>query len=174
MALIVEDGSARPDAEAFASVAFADGYFQSLGTPDAWANATEQDKEKALRHGAIYMESVYGNRWGGYRVIDTQSLSFPRDGMYDRNEFLVDSDIVPDPVKRANAELALRHLQGTELLPDRDQTGSVNMERIVVDVIEIETRNSAPTIEKPVFDSITMMIDRYFKTSRGMTRIRRA
>src|SRR5690606_27756416 len=92
MALIVEDGTGLPNAEAYISVADADSYFAKRGN-SAWAALTVDAKEVALRLGADYMAAVYGPRWCGERLTDTQALDWPRD-----------EQGVPEAVKRANAE----------------------------------------------------------------------
>lgn len=96
MALIVEDGTGMADAEAYISVADADTYFAARGNA-SWAALTTEAKEQALRLGADYMGAVYGPRWCGTRLTTTQALDWPRD-----------VEGVPEAVKRANAELAVR------------------------------------------------------------------
>lgn len=77
MALIVEDGTGLPDAEAYASVAFCDDYFAARGNT-AWAAMGTPTKEAALRLGCDYMEAVYAQQWAGRRTSATQALSWPR------------------------------------------------------------------------------------------------
>ncbi len=113
MALIVEDGSGLADAEAYISVADADAYFAARGN-EAWAALTTEKKEQALRLGADYMGQAYGPRWCGERATTTQALDWPRTGVCG-----VADDVVPVPVQRANAELAVRASTGTALLADQ-------------------------------------------------------
>ncbi|SRR5690606_1904871 len=115
MALIVEDGTGLPNAEAYISVADADSYFAKRGN-SAWAALTVDAKEVALRLGADYMAAVYGPRWCGERLTDTQALDWPRD-----------EQGVPEAVKRANAELAVRASAGVLLA---DQGAQVKSETV--------------------------------------------
>jgi hypothetical protein len=112
MAIVIEDGTGKADAEAYISVADADTYFAARGN-SAWAALTTEQKEQALRRAVDYMTAVYGQRWKGERSSTTQALDWPRDGVLG-----VASDVAPVPVQRANAELALRASAG-DLLADQ-------------------------------------------------------
>lgn len=115
MAIVIEDGTGLPNAEAYISVADADAYFAARGNA-AWAALTEAQKEQALRLGADYMGAEYGRRWCGKRLTDTQALDWPR-GV----------EGVPEAVKRANAELAVRASAGVLLA---DQGAQVKQETV--------------------------------------------
>lgn len=113
--LTVEDGSGLTDSEAYISVADADLYFSARGN-NAWAALAEPAKEAALRLSTDYMAAVYGPKWCGERLTETQALDWPR-----RVEG------VPVAVARANAELALRSLSGPLLA---DQGPAVKSETV--------------------------------------------
>lgn len=125
MALIVEDGTGLPDAEAYISIADADTYFAARGNA-AWAALDTSAKESALRLGADYMEGAYAARWKGCRVSPGQALSWPRDGVVVSGYALPD-DAVPLAVARANAELAVRASTGALLA---DQGAQVTQETV--------------------------------------------
>lgn len=108
MAIVIEDGTGKADAEAYIAVADADSYFSLRGNT-VWAALTTEAKEAALRLGTDYMEAMYSAKWCGERATDTQALSWPRTGTS------AASDIVPLAVQRANAELAVRASQGALL-----------------------------------------------------------
>lgn len=110
MALEVEDGTGKANAEAYISVADADTYFSDRGYT-LWATLSTPEKEQALRRSTDYMEAVYGPQWLGEKSTTTQALSWPRTG----TDYA--SDLIPRPVARANAELAFRAASG-ELAPD--------------------------------------------------------
>lgn len=115
MAIVIEDGTGLPNAEAYISVADADAYFAARGNA-AWAALTETAKEHALRLGADYMGAEYGRRWCGTRLTDTQALDWPRC-----------EEGVPEAVKRANAELAVRASAGVLMA---DQGAQVKQETV--------------------------------------------
>lgn len=104
MAIIVEDGTGKTDAESYISVADADTYFSNRGNV-AWAALSEPGKEAALRQATDYMLSVF--RWNGTRTSATQALDWPRSGAMLYGHFLA-SNVVPEVVRRACAELAVR------------------------------------------------------------------
>lgn len=124
MALVVETGAGLANAEAYISVADADAYFAARGNA-AWAALTIDQKEQNLRKGADYMTAEYAGRWAGQRVTQTQALDWPRvyvprrdvAGGYGPSPIYWPSNVVPEPVRRANAELAVR-AAGGELEPD--------------------------------------------------------
>lgn len=116
MALIVEDGSGLPNAEAYISVEDADAYFSVRGNA-AWAALGTPQKEAALRLGADYMGAVYGPKWCGKRLTDAQALDWPRTGR----------EGVPEAVRRANAELAVRASAGPLM---GDQGAAVQSETV--------------------------------------------
>ena len=116
MALIVEDGTGRADAEALISVAGATAYHTARGNA-AWAAlASDTVREQLLRKAADYIEQVYRDRWTGYRVNTTQALSWPRYVVPVRDSASMNygghsyyaSNAVPPIVANACAELALK------------------------------------------------------------------
>lgn len=115
MAIVIEDGSGLPDSEAYISVTDADTYFSNRGNT-AWAALNTAAKEAALRLSTDYMGAVYGPRWCGERLTDTQALDWPRG-----------EPGVPEAVKRANAELAVRASAGALL---GDQGAQVKSETV--------------------------------------------
>lgn len=105
MALTVEDGTGLATAEAYISVTDADSYFSDRGDA-AWAALTTAAKEQALRKGADYLQSY---RWQGWRLNATQALAWPRTGVVVDG---VTAAAVPEAIRRANAELAVRASAG--------------------------------------------------------------
>lgn len=104
--LIVEDGTGKPDAESYASVAEADAYHAARGAT-AWAALSGADKAIKLRLATDYMQQRYGGKWKGYRATDVQALDWPRFGVVVDRVTLA-SDSVPVQVRRACCELALK------------------------------------------------------------------
>jgi hypothetical protein len=151
MSIIIEDGSGKADSEAYVSVADATSYHALRGNA-SWAVLTEAQCEQALRKATDYMTQVYRLRWDGSRVNGVQALDFPRafvkmpDYFYSNldgftgisGNYYFPNDEVPQEVKNACAELALKSISG-ELAPDLER--SVVKEKI--DVIEIEYDKNA-------------------------------
>ena len=125
MALVVEDGTGRADAESYCSVATASAYHAARGNAD-WATiASDTVREQCLRKATDYM-AVFRTRWDGYRKTSVQALDWPRYMVPMKDSYLYgefgaayyDDDIVPAAVQNACAELALKVAQGTDLTPD--------------------------------------------------------
>jgi hypothetical protein len=165
MALIVEDGTGKADAESYISVADASTYHANRGNA-AWAAlASDTVREQNLRKASDYMVQVYRRRWNGTRIKSTQALDWPRafvlrEDFYSTGltipdvstgEFYYPSDEVPTEVKNACAELALKAASG-ELLPDLTQ--GVVMEK--VDVLQIEYDKYSP--QSPRYTAIDRLL----------------
>lgn len=114
MTFVVEDGTGLANANSYISVPDADAYFADRGIA-AWTGSNTV-KEQALVRATDFIETVYGQRFRGSVVTESQALSFPR--------YITDEDEVPTSLKRATCEYALRALSAT-LLPDPtvDATG---------------------------------------------------
>jgi hypothetical protein len=146
MALVVEDGTGKADAESYISVADADTYFSNRGNA-AWAALSTAQKEQNLRKATDYLGQVYRQRWKGTRVSGEQALDWPRayvsrdDINYTNGEGYVvisgyyywPSDEVPTLVKNSCAELAYR-ASVADLAPDVGQ----HVLREKIDVIEVQ------------------------------------
>lgn len=148
MALVIETGSIVAGADSYASVTDADTYHVNNSNA-AWALADNAAKEAALRKACRYLDGKYRPRWKGRRVQPVaQALEWPRGGVsigdtypagsasYDvgfGGEIFIPSDSIPQRLKDAQCELALRALAG-ELAADA--TAGVKREK--VDVLETE------------------------------------
>lgn len=108
MALIVEDGTGKADAQSYASVATATAYHANFGNA-AWDNAVIDEKEVALRKATAYIDGHY--RFKGEPDSETQALSWPRYGVI-VGEFELASNAIPSKVVAATCALALRALSG--------------------------------------------------------------
>ena len=136
MALIVEDGTGLATAESYASVAFADAYHTAYGNPADWSGASTADKEIGLRIATQYLDARYNGCWLGLRSNKLQALDWPRRNVVDPDGFVLDDDDLPLELEQATAILALKHVQGTELLPDQQTSGDIKREAVKVGTIE--------------------------------------
>lgn len=149
MALVVEDGTGKADAESYVSVAEVDTYLTTTETLDATRAAlkatwdagatTTANQEAACREATRYIEANYLDRFMGYKGTKAQALSWPRTGAADAYGWSVDADVIPQVLKDATAELALRALSssaapdiaagGGALSAKVVQAGSVRLEQ---------------------------------------------
>lgn len=113
-------------------------------------------KEKALRLATQYIDNVYGSNWRGRQKIQEQALDWPRQEARDDDDFFRDSDSVPQEVKDATFEAAIRSLSGA-LQPDITTPGTIKRTKDKVDVLEQEIEyfgGGSQTVEFTVIDDI--------------------
>lgn len=153
MALEVEDGTGKADAESYATVADADARLAARGFA-LWATMSTAEKEQALRRATDYMTQVYRDRWAGVRVTTTQALDWPRayvprrDASAAYDDLYYPADEVPAEVIAACVDLAYKGAGGP-LTPTALGRKTV---REKVDVIEVEYDKNAP--QYPVYKDI--------------------
>lgn len=131
MSLVVEDGTAKANAESYCSVADADTYNAAVGNA-SWAATVTATKEAALRKATRYIDGTY--TFSGFKQTGEQALQWPRIGA-ERSGWLINEGSVPNQVRDACAELAFQSLT-TDLAATGAPGGSVIREK--VDVLEVE------------------------------------
>lgn len=105
LTLIKEDGTGRNDANAYASAADGDAYYDGHLYATAWTAATLANKEKALVFATRLIDAQF--QFDGGKGKDTQALQWPREGCHDPDAAAtVASNIVPKPVIEATCEMA--------------------------------------------------------------------
>lgn len=107
MTIIVEDGTGLSTAVSYTSVAEADAYF-SVRLITLWANMVTAEKEACLIRATDHMLQKTRSRWKGFRLLTTQRLDWPRTGVIVDEYTEIAEDAIPEEVKNACAELALR------------------------------------------------------------------
>jgi len=156
MALIVETGTAKTDAESYLSVSNADTYHSNHGNT-TWASQSTSDKEIALRNATQYLDVRYSERWRGAPVDADQSLDWPRIGARDDDNELYDSDALPQVLKDATAILALKAISES-LLVDVSKPGAIKRERTKVDVIVTETEYAGGRSQQKRYTLVDKMV----------------
>lgn len=149
MALIVEDGTGKGDANSYASIAEIEAYFSQHLYATAWDAATTPQKEASAIMAARWLTVAI--KWDGYRVSSIlQSLSWPRYEAWTLDHKYIASDIVPTEVKNAQAELSQGFLE-SNVVADPDDYG---IKKVKVDTIEVEfdKLDRKPFIVKSVID----------------------
>jgi len=163
MAIVIEDGTGKADAEAYISVADADAFHAARGN-NLWGTLSESEKEQSLRRGTDYLMGAYRLRWKGFRVSSIQSLDWPRVGVcvdgYD-----VDSGNVPAAVSRACAEIAFKAAQG-ELAEDLER----GIVREKIGPMETEYDKNSPQHKR--YRSIDLMLAPYLSGSGNISLVR--
>jgi len=119
MSFVAEDGTGKSDANSFVSLADADAYHADRRSAAAWDALDDDDEKKPyMIEATTWINSL--DFENGSPISDTQALFFPAYGAYDRNGFMIDSDVVPQQVKDATAELAYR-IRDTEVEADQER-----------------------------------------------------
>lgn len=156
MALVVEDGTGKSDANAFVSVADADARHTLLGNSAWTGDATV--KEAAIARATVYMEQAYRTRWVGLRAHEDQALSWPRVIEQEVDGWWIDSDVLPVAIANACADLALRALSDDL---NADLTRAVVRKKI--GPLETEYDRASPQSKR--FRAVDMALSPYLKGS---------
>lgn len=136
MALIVEDGTGKTDAQSYINVEYANAYFSARAI-GAWTGSATV-KEAAILRAMDYVETAWKYLGARQYPGNPQALEWPRVGIYDdQGQEIVG---IPERLKRAVAEYAVRALT-SPLTPDpvTNQTGLVKRKREKLGPIEEET-----------------------------------
>lgn len=167
MALVVEDGSGKADAESYLTVVDADTYHTNFGTASAsWGGASTSDKEVALRKATRYLEaSIYVRRWRGQKSTTTQALAWPRAGvilddlsadmdLYVPGGYQIAADEIPQRLKDATAILASKVIEGDDLLGDVDEPGAIKRTKVKAGPIEEEIEYAGARTRQPQYSLV--------------------
>jgi len=144
----VEDGSGLSTANSYVSVADADTYHATYTGSTDWSGAENATKERALIAATQYLDIEHEGRWRGVKDSSTQSLAWPRCDAEDSDGYLIDSDALPQKLKDACCELALRVVLGDDLLGVVTEPGDVASESVTVGPIStaVEYVNGRPDV----------------------------
>lgn len=154
MALVIEDGTGKADAESYVSVADADTYLTArYPNTLAWFALAEGAKEQALRLATDYVDTEYTGRWIGTRKTSTQALEWPRIDALDIHGFIVASRALPQKLKTAVIEAARLMTSGGTLRADAP---TAPIKRTKIGPLEKEYQDGVDTTnaENPVIGAI--------------------
>lgn len=159
MALIIEDGTAKADSNAYAILTTVDAYLAETGrVTTAWdALASDAAREERITQATWYLDAVYGGRFIGTKRTFEQSLEWPRISALTRDGFYLPSDAVPLQLIRAVSELANR-AASVALMPDL-QSGATKQSKVKVGPLEIAESFADPEDRNPIFGIVEGMLD---------------
>lgn len=133
---VVETGDALADATSYASVAEADDYLSVRPAITSWTALAPSAKEGYLMWSTRLLDQRATYR--GSKYSEAGSLRWPRVGATDCDGVTIAYDEIPDDLKAAVIELAF-HLVSQGVDPSvPTTTSSGEIQRIKVDVVEIE------------------------------------
>lgn len=122
MALIIEDGTGKTDAESFATAADYVAYAAKFGLT---VPATEAEQEANLRNAALQMQTM---NWKGCRAHSDQALSWPRRDAEVYGEILP-STLIPARIQYGQMALAAE-IHKDDVDPPEQRQGPVTKERV--------------------------------------------
>ena len=124
MSLTIETGTGVAGADTYSDIAYTDAYLASMGYT-IWAPLLTAEKEAAKRMAARWLDS---KNYTGTRSTMEQGLEWPRVGGVFGNQFDIPTTTIPENLKRAECELAVRAAQG--LLTTDSQGGYITHEQL--------------------------------------------
>lgn len=116
----------------------ADSYFGARLNSGSWASCTTPDAALSSSFNRLNQEYFIG-----YPTNFTQTGSFPRVGLFDRNGYWISPSIVPQDVKDAQCELALSMIDGSYIFTA--DTSNIKYDSVAVGPINVNFNN--PTLE---------------------------
>jgi hypothetical protein len=151
MALVIDATPGSPTANSFATIAEGNAYHEGHMTPDAWTDASTDEKSRALVTATRLL--TYHLDWIGRASTSEQALAWPRYAALTRNGYLFASDVVPQAVKDATIELARLLLEGAVTVTVND------LDELKAGPISLKFRNDADAPEpSPLPDSVYQMV----------------
>jgi len=151
MALVVEDGTGKADANSYVTVAEVDARAAELSTPEAQAWVAETDntaKENAIVLGTEWLGDNLYARWSGCRTTTTQALDYPRAGVVTPDGRVIESDQIPNELLRGNCDISIESLSDPSLTPNAsaEETGVTAMRRKATEFEEAYEYSGAQTV----------------------------
>lgn len=166
MAIVVEDGSGKADADAYVSAASCDIYFTNRQGSTAWndSSVTTENKEAAIRNATAYLDRRYKSLWRGMRVTLNQALAWPRQDILDYDGFAVDAASVPQSIADACCEGAVMALS-EDLLPDIASSGIISEETVAVGSVRSTTKYEGGKSQIKTYRKIETLLRGLIKAS---------
>lgn len=116
MALEVEDGTGKANANAFVSLEEANLYHANAGN-EAWEDEDEDARMGAIVRATFGLQTKFNGLWFGQKAVAAQRLAWPRSQVLGEDKPIIDLDgvpipvtVVPQAVKDATCEVALIEL----------------------------------------------------------------
>lgn len=106
MALVLNATAADPAANAYCLTAEADAYHLSRGFNPEWTAALTGAKELAIVWATRLLDQLEWNGIKWHLLPGSQALRWPRAGVFDQDNVLVDYQSIPQWLKNATAEWA--------------------------------------------------------------------
>lgn len=165
MALEVEDGTGKANANSFASIAELNVYHSDLGNTE-WTG-DDSAKEAAARRATAYVSTAF--RYIGKRSQGrTQALAWPREGVLDSEGNEILNTELPQEIVDATCEAALYEIVNPNGL-NLTITMTDRVKREKIDVIETEYADSPVSAEaaRPVLSKLDNLLSAFILGDAG-------
>lgn len=121
--------------DTYAEISFADIFIPDFIRDSVWLTLSVAEKESLLKLGTLALDLKYGYSLKGMKTSSTQKLLFPRAGLKDYDEMILDYTIIPDNVMKATCYFA--SASRTEDLLSSYSDGSVSEKSVTVGPISV-------------------------------------
>lgn len=155
MALVIENGTGKADAESYASVSDFDAYLTRRGL--TLSTDTEANKEKLLVLASDYIEGL-ADKIQGNKSSYQNALQFPRSSVFLYDHY-IGSDEIPTQLINAQCQLAY-DMESNDAFPVGEGT-SVVREKVGPIETEYKNGNYAPT---PVFTKFDVLFAPFLRS----------
>lgn len=170
MTLVVEDGTGKTDANAFASLAYCKTYWTGRArTHDTFSDAV---LEAAIIRATDHLSDGY--RWRGYKLKERghpdgeQALAWPRSYVWDRNGYSVAQDEVPAEIQKATAEIALYEAGSPNAMqPIYNPHGRVKSERVGELAVTYDMSRTDADGARPVLLAVRDLVSEFLEPGAG-------
>lgn len=174
MALVLVATPGAANANSYLTLAEATAYYEGRLPSAAWA--TSASKEALLvmatrtingyflgRRTAIVVEGnmpAYrvGARWTGAPSDGVQALAWPRTGMLNGNGYAIGGTIIPQELKDATTELAIRLASGDSTADISSSVKGITSIKAGSVALSFGGQNSLTSTSKPLPDSVMLLI----------------
>lgn len=151
MTLIVIPGDSNSNS--YVSLNESDLYFSVGYKKEKWIGITNSEKENLLIESTRLLDQHF--TWSGFiPSSSTQSLRWPRSGVYDIDQRLIDKDVIPKQVKYAVCELAYSIYLGNGFNIEENTIDKLKIGPIVVD---FSKTSKDPAFPKIVTDLLNIL-----------------
>lgn len=163
----VETGTGSTTSNSYVSEADADQYHDDVGNATAWDAVTS--KTVALVLASQFIDNEFRGRWKGVSSNDNQAMSWPRHGVVTAEGRWLESDTIPQRLKDAVCELALKTASDT-LMPDQTANAGVVEEEVEVGPIKERVKYAGAKPQQKLYALAKALVSDYLKSGRTMQR----
>lgn len=155
-------------ANSYITRAAATTYFDERLNSGAWTSASNENKDRALIQATRRLDQ---EDWQGVKVASGQALDWPRYWATDEDGEEYDSAAIPQPIKDATCELALRFLNDgtTDTLAD---TGLEEFAAAKIGPMEVERNRAFKAGQLP--ENVLRLLRHVIRSATASRRVSRA